>query len=382
MARQYLQIPGPTNIPDRVLRAMNQPMVNHRGPEFTSLLADCTSGMREVFGTKGDVLLFPSSGTGGLESAVVNTLSPGDKVLCVLQGVFSLRFMELAKKFGAIVDTIEVDWGRAVDPRLILDKLSADKDYKAVLVSHNETSTGVLNNVAAIGKGIHKLGHQALLFVDSISALGMTPMQFDAWHIDVNITGSQKGLMLPPGMSMVAISERAWQAYESAKMPRYYWDWMQLKKANANGATPYTPATGLMFGLRESLAMIKEEGLDNIYARHARISKGVREAVRAIGLSVLPPEDEASPTVTAVNLPAGNDGKEISNLLRAKYRLIIGEGLQKLAGKIIRIGHMGEFYEPEALAVMACVEMGFVELGMDIKPGTAVTALEKVLLGK
>ena len=380
LGRQYLQIPGPSNIPDRITRAMTQPLVDHRGPEFASLLADCTAGMKAVFQTRNDVLLLPSSGSGGLESAVVNALSPGDHVLAVVQGVFSDRFAQTAQKHGALIEKLEVEWGRAVDPDQVLDVLKKDAagSVKTVLLSHNETSTGVLNDVKTIGLGLHEMGHPALLMVDSVSGLALADLRVDEWHVDVAITGSQKGLMLPPGMAFVSVSPKAWASVEKATMPRWYFDWKQIKSTAAAGRTAYTPPTSLMFGLREALTMISEEGLNNVLTRHQRVSRAVRQAARALGMAVLPPEEEASPSVTAVNQPGGVDQETMNRLLREKYNVVIGGGLQKLEGKIFRVGHMGQIHEPEVLGIMGALELVLAEMGADIALGEGLRACKKV----
>lgn len=380
--RQYLQIPGPTNIPDRVIRAMAVPMINHRGPEFTRLLQDCISGLKEVFGTQGDILFFPASGSGGLESTVVNTLSPGDKILCVSQGVFSERVAKIAEAYGVQVERIEVEWGKAVDPEEICRRLRSDtaRSIKAVSVPHTETTTGVLNDIRAIGLGIKATGHPALLFVDAVSALAMVEMRQDDWGVDVVVSASQKGLMLPPGLAVLSIGPRAWKANETSRIPKWYWDWKQMKKAMDNGGSAYTPPTALLFGLRESLAMLKEEGHANVFARHDRLARTTRAAVKAMGLSVLPSEAESSPVLTAVVMPVGIEWKAFSKLMREKYRVVLGGGLGKLEGKIFRIGHMGSIYDPEILAVLGCVEMGLADLGAGIRVGEGLKAAQRSLL--
>lgn len=376
--RQFLQIPGPANVPDRVFRAMTQPLINHRGPEFARLMAECVSGLKEVYQTDNDILLFPSSGSGGLEAAVVNTLSPGDRVLAAVQGVFSERFVQIATKFGAIVDRVEFDWGKGVDPARMLDELQKDTtgSYKVVFMSHNETSTGVLNDVRTVGLGKAAQGHPALLMVDAVSSMALADLQTDAWNVDVVVTGSQKGLMLPPGMAIVSVSPRAWEAVTKATMPRWYWDWKQLKTAMDAGRVPVTPATSLMFGMKEALEMIHEEGLANVFARHRRLAKAVRDGLRGMGLTVLPAEVDASPSVTAVNQPSGVDQKTMNRLLREKYGVVIGGGLQKLEGKIFRIGHMGYISEPEVLAILGAIELVLAEMGTPVRLGEGLRAAE------
>ncbi|MGE5672702.1 MAG: pyridoxal-phosphate-dependent aminotransferase family protein [Mycobacterium leprae] len=380
--RQYLQIPGPTNVPERVIRAMAVPMINQRGPEYAKLVQDCVGGLKQVFATTGEILWFPSSGSGGLESTIVNTLSPGDKILSVSQGVFSERFAKIAEAHGVLVERIEVEWGKAVDPQEIFKRLRADtgRSIKAVTVDQNETATGVLNDIRTIGLGIKETGHPALLFVDAVSALAMAEIRPDEWGVDVVIAASQKGLMLPPGLAILAIGPRAWQACETSRMPKWYWDWKQMKKAMDAGGSAYTPPTGILFGLRESLAMLNEEGLANVFVRHQRLARATRAAIRGMGLSVLPAEEVASPTLTAINVPAGIEWKALSKLMREKYRVVLGGGLGKLEGKIFRIGHMGEIYEPELLAVLGCLELGLAELGADIRLGEGFKAAQRLFL--
>jgi aspartate aminotransferase-like enzyme len=357
-------------------------MINHRGPDFARLLQDCISGLKEVAGTQGDILFFPSSGSGMIEATVVNTLSPGDKILCVSQGVFSERFAKIAEAHGVQVDRIEVEWGKAVEPEEIWKRLLADTDrsIKAVSVAQNETATGVLNDIRTIGLGIKDTGHPALLFVDAVSSLAMVELRADEWGVDVVIAGSQKGLMLPPGLGVLAIGPRAWKANEASRMPKWYWDWKQMKKAIDGGGSAYTPPTGILFGLRESLAMLKEEGLANVYVRHARLARATRAAIAGMGLSVLPSETVASPTLTVANMPAGVEWKALGKLLREKYQVVLGGGLGKLEGKIFRIGHMGSIYEPEILAVIGCVELALAELGADIRVGEGVKAAQRSFL--
>lgn len=356
--RTYLQIPGPVNIPDAILRELSRPLINHRGAEFESLLRECREGLSRVFQTGNDMLMFPSSGSGGLESAVVNTLSPGDKVLVPVQGVFSERFAKIAASHGADVEIIQIPWGRAVDPDLVLERLRADTagTIKAVLIDHNETSTCVLNDVKSVGLGMREMGHPALLIVDAVSSLAMADLRTDEWGLDVVITGSQKGLMLPPGMAILSVSQRAWEAYSRSETPRWYWDWKQMKDAMDGGRVPYTPATTLMFGLRVALRMILDEGLENIFRRHADLARLFRQGARCMGLEVLPPEEEASPTVTAVKMPPGLSLKELSGVLERDYGVVIGEGLGKLKDSVFRVGHMGPIHRTEILAVLSALE--------------------------
>lgn len=362
--RTYLQIPGPTNIPDSILRELSRPLINHRGAGFESLLSECREGLAKVFQTEGDILMFPSSGSGGLESAVVNTLSPGDRVLVPVQGVFSDRFAKIAAAHGADVEAIQVPWGRAVDPEVILERLRMDDKgaVKAVLMDHNETSTCVVNDIKSVGLGMRQLGHPALLIVDAVSSLAMVDIGTDEWGLDVVVTGSQKGLMLPPGMSVVSVSPQAWDAYSSATMPRWYWDWRQMRDAMDGGRVPYTPATTLMFGLRMALRMILDEGLENVFKRHSDLAREFRDGARRMGLEVLPPENEASPTVTALRVPQGIAYRDLSSLLDEKYGVVIGEGLGKFRDSIFRIGHMGAIYRADVLTILSALKNALADL--------------------
>lgn len=362
--RTFLQIPGPVNIPASILRELSRPLINHRGSEFESLLAECREGLGRVFQTKNDILMFPSSGSGGLESAIVNTLSPQDKVLVPVQGVFSERFAKIAAAHRADVEVIDVPWGRAVDPDLILGRLRGDgsRSIKAVLMDHNETSTCVVNDVKSVGLGMKEMGHPALLIVDAVSSLAMVDLRTDEWGLDVVITGSQKGLMLPPGMAVLSAGQRAWDAYSRSTMPRWYWDWKQVRDAMDGGRVPYTPATTLMFGLRVALRMILDEGLDNVFKRHLDLAREFRERARRMGLETLALEEEASPTVTALKLPAGVTHGALSATLEKTYGVVIGEGLGKFRDSIFRVGHMGSIHLTEILAVLSAMENALDDL--------------------
>jgi len=376
--RVFLQIPGPTNIPPRILQAMNRPLVNHRGPEFEALMKECLSGLKRVYKTESDVVIFPGSGSGGLEAAIVNTLSPGDKVLSVRHGVFSERFGDIAAAHGADVEKIEAEWGRAVDPAQVLDRLEKDAhgSIKAVLLSHNETSTCVINNVEAIGRGMAELKHPALLMVDAVSSLAMADLQTDAWNIDIVISASQKGLMLPPGLAILSFSEKAWEAYKTAKMARWFWDIKRMADAQKQGRVPYTIPTSLLFGLREALTMIEAEGLENVFTRHTRLARGVRAAAREMGLEVLPPEEEASPTVTGVKIPAGIEWTSLNAALLEKG-VVMGGGLAKLQGRIFRLGHMGWIFETELTGILATLESSLAGLGYKVEAGSAVKGFKR-----
>ena len=380
--RQYLQIPGPTNIPDRILRALSQPLINHRGPEFEELLETCVTGLKKVFGTEHDMLLFPSSGSGALESAVVNLVSPGDTIAVGSHGIFSERVAKIAENFNVNVIRIEAEWGKAVKAEMIAKVLAEDTEHiiKAVYLPHNETTSGLQNDVKSIGLMMKASGHPALFVVDAISSMGCLPFENDKWNVDVCVSASQKGFMLPPGLSMVAIGERGWQAYEKSTMPKWYWDYKAVWSKMQEGQMPYTPATTLLFGLKEALAIIEAEGLENTWARHALMGKATRNAVEALGLTLFAEPGYESDALTAFYVPEGFKAKEISALLKDKYDVIIGGGLQQLAGKILRIGHMGAIYKLDIYAVLGALEMALAELGCEVELGTAAKAVAETFL--
>src|SRR5690348_6534477 len=340
----FLQIPGPSPVPDRVLRAIAAPIIDHRGPEFGRLGKDVLAGCQHVFQTSGPVIIYPSSGTGAWEAALVNTLSPGDKVLMAETGHFSMMWQQMATRWGIDVELIPGDWRRGADPAAIEARLAEDRSHaiKAVLVVHNETSTGVTSRIADVRKAIDAARHPALLLVDTISSLGSVDYRHDEWGVDVTVCCSQKGLMLPPGLGFNAISAKARAAAKTSKMPRSYWDWEDMLKPNANGFFPYTPGTNLLFGLREAIAMLREEGLSAVFARHQRLAAATRAAVRAWGLEVVCLEPaEYSPVLTAVLMPQGHDAERFRKTVLEHFNMSLGAGLSKLAGKAFRIGHLG-----------------------------------------
>jgi len=335
-----LRIPGPTPIPDEILKTLSRQMINHRGPEFAEMINRSTALLKEMFQTQGDVFLLTCSGTGGMEAAIVNTLSPGDRVLSASNGAFGDRFADIAEVFGAKVERLTFEWGTAVDPDEVRSALSKNPDVKAVLVTHNETSTGVASDLEAISKVVRE--HDKLLLVDAISGLGSIDLPTDKWGCDVVITGSQKGWMVPPGLAMVSVSQRAWQANAEAKMPRFYWDFAKAKKFLDKGQTPWTPSVSTIYALDVALEMFKQEGLQNIFARHQRLGAKSRQAMKDLGLSLFPRDERyASNTITAVNVPDGVDGKKLLKILREEYNTVLSGGQQKLEGKIFRIGHLG-----------------------------------------
>ena len=377
--RHFLQIPGPTNVPDRVLRAMAQPTIDHRGPEFGELGAQLLRDVRAVFKTTQPVVIYPASGTGAWEAALVNTLSPGDTVLMVETGQFASLWEQMAKRLGLRVELLPTDWRHGADPNAVEDRLRKDtrEAIKAVCVVHNETSTGVVSRIAAVRKAIDLAEHSALLLVDTISSLASIDYRMDAWGVDVTVGGSQKGLMLPPGLSFNAISEKALAASKTAKLPRSFWGWDDMLKANKTGYFPYTPATNLLYGLREALAMLAEEGLENVFARHERHGEATRRAVRAWGLEVLCLEPaEYSGSLTAVLMPAGHDADALRAKILEAFDMSLGTGLGRLAGKVFRIGHLGHFNDLTLAGTLAGVEMGLALAKVPYRQGGVQAALD------
>ncbi|HEY4422480.1 MAG TPA: aminotransferase class V-fold PLP-dependent enzyme [Pseudonocardia sp.] len=377
--RHFLQIPGPTNVPDRVLRAMAAPTIDHRGPEFAELTKALLPALGPVFGTTAPVVIYPSSGTGAWEAALVNTLSPGDRVLIGETGQFSTLWAELAGRIGVDVEVIPGDWRRGVDPAAVGERLAADTEraIKAVCVVHNETSTGVTSRVPDVRAAIDAAGHPALLLVDTISSLASIDYRHDEWGVDVTVAGSQKGLMLPPGLGFNAVSEKALAASRSAGLPRSYWDWAPILEANARGFFPYTPATNLLYGLREALAILAEEGLPAVFARHQRHAAATRTAVRTWGLEVLcADEREHSGSLTAVLLPTGHDADAVRRIILERFDMSLGTGLGRLAGTVFRIGHLGHFNDLTLAGTLAGVQMGLQLAGVPIKPGGLDAALD------
>jgi alanine-glyoxylate transaminase/serine-glyoxylate transaminase/serine-pyruvate transaminase len=379
--RHFLQIPGPTNTPERILRAMAAPTIDHRGPEFAELALGVLRDLRPIFGTSGPVVVYPSSATGAWEAALVNTLSPGDRVLCFETGHFATLWQQMARALGLEVEFVPGDWRHGVDPDEVARRLAADHAYaiKAVLVVHNETSTGVTSRIPEVRAALDAVGHPALLFVDTVSSLASIDYRHDEWGVDVTVAGSQKGLMLPPGLGFTAIGERALAASRTARLPRSYWAWEPMLAANARGYFPYTPATHLLYGLREALRMLGEEGLDAVYARHRRHAEATRLAVRAWGLEVLcADEREHSPTLTAVLLPAGHDADKVRAIALDRYDLSLGTGLGRLAGKVFRIGHLGDLNDLMLAGTLAGVQMALVAAGVPVDRSGVSAALERL----
>jgi len=358
---EELRIPGPTPCPDEVLQAMSRQMINHRGEEFAGILNRIIDNLKLLFQTRNDVFLLTGSGTGGLEAAIVNTLSPGDKLLLVSTGVFGDRFATIAEQFGAEVIPLRFEWGQAADADTVRKTLQTETEIKAVLVTHNETSTGVTNDLASISAIVKEF--DKLLLVDAISSLGSINLPVDEWHCDVAVTASQKGWMVPPGLAMVSVSQEAWQAHSRAKMPRFYWDFAQARSYLEKGQTPWTPAISTVFALSVSLEMMLKEGLPNIIARHARVGKAAREGVKSLGLSLFANEDHASNTVTAVSSSNGLDIKKLLRILREEHRVVLGGGQQKLDGKIFRIGHLGWVTEDNIRTVISALKVALPQAG-------------------
>ena len=358
---EKLRIPGPTPCPEEVLQALSKQMINHRGDEFANTVKEVTDKLKQLFQTKNDVFLLTSSGTGGLEAAIVNTLSPGDKVLSVSNGVFAERFATIAERFGAEVIPLRFEWGKAADADTVRKALQINPKIKVVLVTHNETSTGITNDLASISSAVKEF--DKLLLVDAISSLGSIDLPVDEWHCDVVITGSQKSWMVPPGLAFVSVSQEAWQAQADAKMPRFYWDFTQAKNYQERGQTPWTPAIPIVFALSIALDMMLKEGLPDIVARHARVGRATREAVKSLGLSLFADEDSASNTVTAVSSSNGLDTKKLLRILREEHQVVLGGGQQKLDGKIFRIGHLGWVTEEDIEAVISALKVALPQAG-------------------
>jgi alanine-glyoxylate transaminase/serine-glyoxylate transaminase/serine-pyruvate transaminase len=377
--RHFLQIPGPTNVPDRVLRAIDLPTMDHRGPDFAELGKSVLAGMKRVFQTAGDVVIYPASGTGAWEAALVNTLSPGDAVLMYETGHFATLWQKMAARLGLQPEFIGGDWRTGADPAAIEKRLRADAGHriKAVCVVHNETSTGVTSRIGEVRKAIDAARHPALFMVDTISSLASIDYRHDEWGVDVTVGGSQKGLMLPPGLSFNAISAKALAAGRSAKLPRAYWGWEEMIASGRAGYFPYTPATNLLYGLREALRMLlDEEGLENVFARHQRHAEATRRAVRAWGLEILASNPaEYSASLTAVLLPAGHDADRVRQLILEHFDMSLGTGLGKLAGKVFRIGHLGDFNDLALLGTLAGVEMGLQIAGVPLKASGVQAAM-------
>ena len=376
--RHFLQVPGPTNVPDRVLAAMAQPSIDHRGPEFAALALDLFPRVRRVFNASGPVIMYPSSATGAWEASLTNTLSPGDRILMFDCGMFATNWKIIAERFGLDVEFAECDWRRGVEPDRVESALRADRPQriKSVMVVHNETSTGITNSVADVRAAMDAAGHPALLMVDSVSSAGSIEFLQDDWGVDVTIAGSQKGLMLPPGLSFNIISEKALAASASAGLPQSYWSWRDALPSNETGFFPYTPPTNLLYGLKEALAMMEEEGAENIYARHARLAEATRRAVAVWGVEnfcAIP--EKSSDTITAVLVPDGVDADAVRSLILDRFDMSLGTGLGPLSGKVFRIGHLGAFNELTLAGTLSGVEMGLIMASVPGCEGGVTAAL-------
>ncbi|MEV8020244.1 aminotransferase class V-fold PLP-dependent enzyme [Streptomyces sp. NPDC086554] len=377
--RHFLQIPGPTNVPDQVLRAIAAPTIDHRGPEFAAFTTELLADLGPVFGATGPVVIFPGSGTGAWEAALVNTLSTGDRVLHVETGHFATLWQQMATALGLYVDFVPGDWRHGADPDAVAEHLAADTAHtiKAVCVVHNETSTGVTSRVSEIRRAMDATGHPALLLVDTISSLGSIDYRHDEWGVDVTVAGSQKGLMLPPGLSFNAVSEKALAASRTAGLRRSYWDWQPVIEANKRGYFPCTPATNLLYGLAEALRMLRAEGLPAVFARHDRHAAATRTAVRGWGLELLcADEREYSSSLTAVLMPEGDDADKVREVILDRFDMSLGAGLGKLAGRVFRIGHLGHFNALTLAGTLAGVQMGLQLAGVRIDPNGLTAALD------
>jgi alanine-glyoxylate transaminase/serine-glyoxylate transaminase/serine-pyruvate transaminase len=382
--RHFLQIPGPTNVPDRVLRATDRPTIDHRSAEFAALGREVVDGMKRIFQTSGPVVIYPASGTGAWEAALVNTLSPGDRVLMFETGHFATLWQHMAGKLGLQVELVPGDWRHGVDPAQVEERLAADKQhsFKAVMAVHNETSTAVTSRVPEIRAAIDRARHPALFMVDTISSLASIDYRHEEWHVDVTVAGSQKGLMLPPGLSFNALSQKALEASKTAKLPRSYWDWEAMLGSNKTGFFPYTPATNLLYGLKEAIAMLMEEGLANVFARHDRHAEATRRAVRAWDLELLCLNPaEYSSSLTAVLMPRGHDADALRKVILDHFDMSLGAGLTKVAGKVFRIGHLGHFNDLMLAGTLCGVEMGLGLAGVPHRKGGVDAAMEFLARG-
>ncbi|MDO8533532.1 MAG: aminotransferase class V-fold PLP-dependent enzyme [Xanthobacteraceae bacterium] len=380
--RHFLQIPGPSPLPDRILRAMDTPIIDHRGPEFAKLAKRCLEGIKTIFKTTNPVIIYTATGTGAWEAALVNTLSPGDRVLMVETGQFATLWKKMAEKLGLKPEFIATDWRIGADPAAVEEHLRKDKarEIKAVCVLHNETSTGCLSPVAEIRKAIDRAGHSALFMVDTISSLASTDYRHDEWGVDVTVGGAQKGLMLPPGMSFNAVSDKALAAAKNSKLPKSFWSWEDMLNMNKIGFFPYTPATQMLHGLSASIDMLHEEGLDNVFARHARLAEATRRAVRAWGLEIMCRDPKYySPTITAVMMPEGHDADAFRNLALETFNISYGMSFAKFAGKMFRIGHLGDINDGYLVGALAATEMALALAGVPHKKGGVQAAMDYIV---
>ena len=382
--KHFLQLPGPSNVPDRILRAMDYPTIDHRGPEFANLAQNCIEGMKSIFKTRSNVIIYPASGTGAWEAALVNTIREDDLVLMVETGHFASLWNKMALRLGIKTEFLETDWRRGVVPEKLFDRLQKDtkKQIKAVCVVHNETSTGCTSRIEEVRKVLNSANHDALLMVDTISGLASMEYKHDEWGVDVTVSGSQKGLMLPPGLSFNAISDKALKIAKTSGMRRSYWDWEEQIEANKSGSFPYTPATNLLYGLKEAINMLHEEGLDNVFKRHEKHALATRAAVQAWGFeNVCKEEKDFSNVLTAVMLPENHNADNLRKIILENLNMSLGSGLSKLAGKVFRIGHLGDFNDLMLMGTLNGIEIGFEMAGIPFQKGGVAKATE-ILINK
>jgi aspartate aminotransferase-like enzyme len=377
LKKQFLMIPGPTMVPERVIQAMTRPVINHRGVLFEGLLKDCTQRLKTVFQTNNDVILFPSSGTGVMEAAIANFVGKNEKVLALTVGVFGERWAEIARRYGADVEVVATEVGYAIDPKVVEARLAKDTNHeiKVILVTHNETSASVTNDVQAISAA--RGSHPALLMVDSVSGLGAMELKTDDWNLDVVVAGSQKSLMIPPGIGVMAVSAKAWAKADVTDNPKFYWDAKSARKALEKWQNPYTPPVSLLFGLQEALKMIEEEGLATIFVRHRKLRNCIRAAAKALGLKLLAQDYCASNAVTGIYPPEGVEAKKVQKIMRETYGVTMAGGQKALEGKIFRIGHMGYCAISDVMVTITMLEMTLVELGMKVELGAGVRAAQQ-----
>jgi alanine-glyoxylate transaminase/serine-glyoxylate transaminase/serine-pyruvate transaminase len=379
--RNFLFVPGPTNVPERVLRAMHRAMEDHRSSDFPSLAGPAFEDLKKIFKTRsGQPFIFPASGTGAWEAALSNTLSPGDKVLAARFGMFSHLWIDMAQRLGLDVLVLDAEWGEGAPIERYQEALAGDKSHqiKAVLFTHNETATGVTSDVAGMRRALNDTRHPALLMVDGVSSIASIDFRMDEWGVDLAVTGSQKGLMLPAGLGIVCASQKALGLYDQARLPRVFFDFGDMRKANTTGYFPYTPSLPMLYGLRESMGMLLEEGLDNVFARHHRLAEGTRRAVKAWGLELCARAPKwNSDTVTAIMVPPGFNGAEVIDIAYRRYNLALGAGLARMAGKLFRIGHLGDLNELMLLGGIAGAEMAMRDVGIEVEPGSGVAAAQE-----
>ena len=380
VGEQFLLLPGPTPVPDRVVRAMSKPVINHRGPEFKQILGEVSEGVKQIYRTQQNLLIYPGSGTGGLEAAVVNFVSPGDRILAISIGVFGDRFARIASEFGARVEKIDFPWGQAADPEIIKEKIAADVNHeiKAILITHNETSTGVCNDIKKIREAVGN--HPALFMVDAVSGLAAANLCMDEWNLDVVVSGSQKAFMIPPGLSFMAFNNRALEVYEKNQNHKFYWDVGAGLKYLEIGQNPFTPPVSLYYGLHEALQMMSEEGLDNILKRHMDYRNMVRSAVKEMGLQLLATDENASPALTSVIAPPELGANRIRQAMQEEFNIVMAGGQQELNDVIFRIGHLGYVRELDLLSVLAALEIILIKLGYKLDIGKGVKKAQEILL--